>query len=48
MVHRKHASWARTLLFLLAALLLATGHANAIGIGCVACKDSPPETQGQK
>lgn len=49
MMHRIQAGWARTLLMLLATLLLVTAHANAyslndkgdgprIGIGCNICK----------
>lgn len=42
MVRRKHASWAHSMLLLLAALLFATTHAHALGVGCGACKESAP------
>lgn len=44
MVRRKHASWAHSLLLFLVALLLATTHAHAIGVGapCKVCGESAP------
>lgn len=46
MTNRKHAAWSRTLLFLLATLLLATSYAHAIGVGCNVCKEGEPVDQG--